>query len=123
MRLMYTMMERMMREQGMMANIYKAVDNILARVGIFKGMKLTRFLKISNEEMLKRGVDEASKINSFSRVCAIGLQERIHELQMENQTWTTFERVLLNQYNLNDMSWMTRRDFMDWVESDKHLSV
>ena len=57
MRLMYTMMERMMREQGMMANIYKAVDNILARVGNFKGMKLTRFLKIYNEEMLKRGIE------------------------------------------------------------------
>ena len=123
MRLMCTMMERMMREQGMIASIDKAVDNILARVGIFEGMNLTRFLKIYNEEMLKRGVDEASKINSFSRVCAIGLQERIQELQRENQTWTTFERALLNEYNLNDMSRMTRRAFMDWVESDKHLSV
>ena len=53
MRLMCTMMERMMREQGMIASIDKAVDNILARVGIFEGMNLTRFLQIYNEEMLK----------------------------------------------------------------------
>ena len=74
MRLMCTMMERMMREQGMITSIDKAVDNILARVGIFEGMNLTRFLKIYNEEMLKRGVDEALKINSFSRVAAFELQ-------------------------------------------------
>ena len=73
--------------------------------------------------MLKRGVDEASKINSFSRVCVIGLQERIQELQRENRTWTTFERALLNEYYLSDMSRMTRRAFMDWVEFDKRLSV
>ena len=71
-------------------------------------MNLTRFLKIYNEEMSKRGVDEASKINSFSQVCAIGLQESIQEKQRENQTWTTFERELLNEFNLNDMSRMTR---------------
>ena len=106
-----------------MASIDKAVDNILVRVGIFEGMNLTKFSKIYNEEMLKQGVNEAAKINRFSPVSGIGLQERIQELQRENQTWTTFERALLNQYNLNDMSWMTRRDFMDWVESDKHLSV
>ena len=80
MRLMCMMMERMMREQGMMASIDKAVDNILARVGIFEGINLTRYLKIYNEEMLKRGVDEAAKINSFSRVSMIGLQQRIEEL-------------------------------------------
>ena len=68
-----------MREQGMIASIDKIVDNILARVGIFEGMNLTRFMKIYNEEMLKRGADEAAKINSFSRVAAIGLQERIQE--------------------------------------------
>ena len=119
MRLMCTMMERVMREQGMMASIDKAVDNILAGVGIFEGINLTRFQKIYNEEMLKCGVDEAGKINSFSRVAAIGLQQRIQELQREHQTWATFERVLLNEYNLNDMSRMTRRAFMDWVESDK----
>ena len=123
MRLMCTMMERMMREQGMMASIDKAVDNILARVGIFEGMNLTRFLKIYNEEMLKRGVSEAAKINGFSRVATIGLQERIQELQREHHTWANFERALLNKYNLNNMSRMTRRAFMDWVESDKHLSV
>ena len=123
MRLMCTMMERMMREQGMMASIDKAVDNILARVGIFEGMNLTRFLKIYNEEMLKRGVSEAAKINGFSRVATIGLQERIQELQREHHTWANFERALLNEYNLNDMSRMTRRAFMDWVESDKHFSV
>ena len=61
-----------------------------------------------------------AKINSFSRVAAIGLQERIQELQREHHTWATFERALLNEYNLNDMSRMTRRAFMDWVESDKH---
>ena len=53
------MMERMMLEQGMMPSIDKAVNNILARVGIFEGMNLTRFLKIYKEEMLKRGFDEA----------------------------------------------------------------
>ena len=66
MRLMCTMMERMMREQGMIASIDKVVDNILARVGVFEGMNLTRFLKIyMNEEMLKRGVNEVAKINTF----------------------------------------------------------
>ena len=34
-----------------------------------------------------------------------------------------FERALLDEYNLDDMSRMTRWSFMDWVESDKHLSV
>ena len=77
MRLMCTMMERMMQEQGMMASIDKAFDNILARVGIFEGMNLTIFLKTYNEEILKHGVDKVAKINSFSRIAAIGLQERI----------------------------------------------
>ena len=52
MRLMCTMMERMMREQGMIASIDKVVDNILARIGIFEGMNLTRFLKIYHEKCL-----------------------------------------------------------------------
>mgnify|MGYP007069672835 CR=1 FL=1 len=34
-----------------------------------------------------------------------------------------FKRALLDEYNLNDMSRLTRRAFIDWVESDKHLSV
>ena len=54
-------------------------DNLLARVGIFEGRNLTRFLKIYNEEMLKRGVNEAAKFNSFSPVIVIRLQERIQE--------------------------------------------
>ena len=53
MRPMCTMMERMMREQGMIASMDKAINNIIARVAIFEGMNLTRFLKIYNEEMLK----------------------------------------------------------------------
>ena len=107
MRLMCTMMERMMREQGMIASIDKAVDNILARVGIFEDINLTRFWKIYNEEMLKQGIDEVAKINRVSRVVAIGLQERIQDLQREHHIWVPFERALLNEYNLNDMARMT----------------
>ena len=106
MRLMCTMMERMMEEQGITVSINKAFDNILAQPRIFEGMNLTIFLKIYIEEILKRGVDEVAKINSFSRVVAIGL-ERIQELQREHHTWANFERALLND-NLNDMSRMTR---------------
>ena len=51
--LMGMMIERMVCEQGMMAIIDKAVDNILARVGLSEGRNLTRFLKIYNEEMVK----------------------------------------------------------------------
>ena len=72
---MCTMMERMMREQGMITSIDKAVDNILARVGIFEGMNLTRFLKIYNEEMLKWGVSDVANINSFSQVYVIGYKK------------------------------------------------
>ena len=53
----------------------------------------------------------------------IGLQESIQELQREDHTWVAFERALLEEYNLNHMSTMTWRAFMDWVESDKQLSV
>ena len=108
MRLMCTMMERKKREQGMIARIDKAIDNILARVGIFKCMNLSRFLKIYNEEMLKRFVDEAAKINNFRRVDEFGLQERIQELQREHHTWANFKRALLYEYNLHDMPRMTR---------------
>ena len=60
------MMERMRREQGMMASIDKAINNILEHVGIFEGINLTRCLNIYNEEMIKCGADEAAKNNSVS---------------------------------------------------------
>ena len=53
MRVMCMMREQMMREQGGTASIDKVVDNILAQVGIFEAMNLTRFLNFYSEEMLK----------------------------------------------------------------------
>ena len=75
MRLMCTMMERIMREQGMIASNDKVVDNILTAVGIFKGMNLTRFLKIYNEEMLKWGVEEAAKLIALVESLRLGYKK------------------------------------------------
>lgn len=51
------------------------------------------------------------------------LQTQITELQTTSETWSEFKEGLLNAFNLNDLSRVTRRVFEDLVVSTKYLSL
>ena len=45
-------------------------------------------------------------------------------MQAESRTWEEFEGRLVEKYGLDDALWLSKRDFMEWVETpDKGRNV
>ena len=45
------------------------------------------------------------------------LHPKILEIQALSLKWKIFKRILLEEYNLDDLTKVTKKDFMDWLES------
>ena len=86
----------------------------------FNSIDVQSFLKVYNEEMDSRSVDEAMRLEYFCRVVDQPIFKAIKELQEAHDSWTTFERTLLEAYGYERSKGQDRHDFDQWVASAKN---
>ena len=92
--------------------------------GQFDGRNITKFLDAYKREMNQRDVSEARQISCFKRVVASNILRRVIELQEGRTTWSDFERVILAEFAMEDLSKMTRHVLMKWIEKkNKKMSA
>ena len=60
-------------------------------------------------------VSEARQISSFKRVVT-NIQRRVIELQEGRTMWSNFEKAILSEFAMEDLSRMTRHILMKWIE-------
>ena len=113
-----------MRSRDNDASVEKAVNRVVEVEGQFDGRNITKFLDVYKREMNQRDVSEARQISSFKRVAANNVQRRVIELQERKTTWSEFERAILAEFAMEDLSRMTRHVLMKWIEKkNKKMSA
>ena len=95
----------------------RAIEAVVGTIGRFSGKDATRYLASYGAEMLMRDIPEERRLAGFPRVAMLSIHAAVLEVRVENCTWEEFEGRLLEKYGLDDALWLSKRDFMDWVES------
>ena len=116
---MAQIVEIMLDARDWEALIDKAVDRSVEIAGRFSGKNVTDFLATHRNEMQQRDIHDLKQISSFKHVVDPKIRERVVEI-----TWAEFEKVLFEEYMLEDASRMTRHTLMNWIEKKrKNLCV
>ena len=68
-------------------------------------------------EMLMSIIPEHKRLSRFPLVVTLSIHAKVLEVQAECRNWADFERRLLEKYGFDDSLQLSKKDFMDWVES------
>ena len=94
-----------------------AIEAVVGTIGRFSEKDATSYLASYRAEMLMRDIPEEKRLAGFPRVAMPGIHAEVLEVRAENRTWEEFEGRLLEKYGLDDALRLSKRDFMEWVES------
>ena len=64
-----------------------------------------------------RDIPKDRRLAGFPWVAMPGIHTEVLEVRTESQTWEEFEGRLLEKYRLDDALRLSKRDFMEWVET------
>ena len=120
---MMMMFERMLQEQRAMSEITTVVKLLVQRNRQFNGKGVSRYLRDYKAEMMRCGISERLQVISFNRVAMDELQESIHKIRQQNPTWGSFEEALREAYDYERSKGRDRREFDEWVASEKTHKV
>ena len=67
--------------------------------------------------MLTRDILEDRRLAGIPRMATPGIHVEVLEVRAERWTWDEFEGRLLEKYELHDVLRLSKRDFMEWVET------
>mgnify|MGYP000656833638 CR=1 FL=1 len=67
--------------------------------------------------MMMRDIPEDMRLAGFPRVLTPGMHAVVLKVQARCRTWGEFEVQLLEKYGLDDTLRLSKRDFMEWVET------
>ena len=67
--------------------------------------------------MVMRDIPEDMRLAGFPQVAMPGIHAEVLEVRAESRTWEEFEGRLLEKYALDDALRLSKRDFMEWVET------
>ena len=67
--------------------------------------------------MVMRDIPEEKRLTGFPRVAMPGIHADVLEVRAESRTLEEFEGQLLEKYGLDDALRLSKRDFMEWVET------
>ena len=76
----------------------RAIETIVGTIGRFGGKDATSYLEAYRAEMS-------------------GIHAELLEVRAESRTWEEFEGQILVKYRLDDVLRLSKRDFMEWVET------
>ena len=75
------------------------------------------YLEAYQVKMVMRDIPEERRLTGFHRVALPGIHSEVLEVWAESRTWEEFEGRLLEKYGLDDALRLSKRDFMEWVET------
>ena len=67
--------------------------------------------------MIMRNIADNRRLTGFPRVVTAGIHVELLEVHAGCQTWEDFERQLLEKYGFDDLLQLSKRNFLEWVET------
>ena len=95
----------------------RAIEAVVGTIGRFSVKDATSYLVSYRAEMLMRDIPKERRLAGFPRVVMPGIHAKVLEVRVESWTSEEFEGRLLQKYGLDDAIQLSKRDFMEWVES------
>ena len=113
-----TMMNQMLQEQSAMnqmeSELTRAIQTVIERISKFNGEDFTRFLKVYEYEMARRGETGVQMVLHINRVCTLDVRARVTELSEKfREDWVGFRQALLDEYMLDDRTGMSKKSFLN----------
>jgi hypothetical protein len=95
----------------------RAIEAVVGTIGRFSGKNATSYLEAYRAEMVMRDIPEDRRLSGFPQVAKPGIHAELIEVREECGTWEEFEGRLLKKYGHDDALRLSKRKFMEWVES------
>ena len=95
----------------------RAIEAIVGTIGRFGGKDAMSYLEAYRTEMVMRDIPEDRRLAGFPRVAMPGIHAEVLEVRAESRSWEDFEGRPLEKYELDDALRLSKRKFMEWVET------
>jgi hypothetical protein len=95
----------------------RAIEAVVGMIGRFGGKNTTSYLEAYRAEMVMRDILEDRRLAGFPRVAMPSIHAEVLEVRNGSRTWEEFEGSLLEKYEHDDALRLSKRDFMEWVET------
>jgi hypothetical protein len=95
----------------------RAVEAVVGTIGQFSGKDATSYLEAYRAEMVMRDIPEDRRLSGFPRVATPSIHAEVLEVREECGTWEEFEGRLLEKYGYDDALRLSKREFMERVET------
>ncbi|KAL3702292.1 hypothetical protein R1sor_020314 [Riccia sorocarpa] len=99
----------------------KALESCVQKMGRFVGREVSQYLREYRCAMEMYLVSDNETIVNFELVSKLELRDRIREIARRYLTipggWESFERAMREEYLDEDSDRITRRTFLDWIET------
>jgi hypothetical protein len=95
----------------------RAIEAVVGTIGRFSGNNATSYLEAYRSEMVMRDITEDRRLSGFPWVATPGIHAEVLQVREECGTWEEFEGRLLEKYGHDDAFRLSKREFMEWVET------
>jgi hypothetical protein len=95
----------------------RAIEPVVGTIGRFSGKNATSYLEVYRAEMVMRDIPEDRRLSGFPRVATPGIHAEVLKVREECGTWEEFEGRLLEKDGHDDTLRLSKREFMEWVET------
>ena len=99
------------------SELAEAMASVVGTIGRLGGKDATSYLEAYRAEMVMGDILEDRRLAGFSRVAMSGIHAEVLEVRAESRTWEELKGRLLEKYGLDDALRISKRDFMEWVET------
>ena len=102
--------------EGMRA-LDRAIEATVDKIGRFNGKDATSYLEAYRAEMQMRDIPEDRRLTGFPWVVMPSIHAEVLDVQADCCNWADFEERILERYSFDDSLRLSKKDFMDWVDS------
>ena len=95
----------------------KAVEVVVGTIGWFSGIDATSYLESYRAEVVMKDILQDRQLTGFPWVATLCIHAEVLKVNSEYRTWGEFEERLLEKYGLDDVLRLSKRNFMEWVET------
>ena len=95
----------------------RAIEATVGKIGRFNGKDATSYLEAYKFEMQMRNIPEDRRLTGFPQVVIPHIHTEMVEIQAGCHDWVEFAEEFLERYSYDNLLWLSRKDFMDWVNS------
>ena len=102
--------------EGMRA-LDRAIEATVDKIGRFNGKDTTSYLEDYMAEMQMRNIPENRWLTGIPHVITPSIHAQVLEVQADCRSWANFEGQLHERYNFDDSLRLSKKAFMDWINS------